>query len=790
MEDAGIKAGFEEQAKNRFMAFKNIMNNYFQELKALEALYAASEKVTRSEFRVFSETLLSHYGRTRALEWVPRVPDSGRAVYEAEARREGPPDFQITEKNAQEVIVKADRRGEYFPIHFIEPYKGNEEVPGYDLSSEPIGLAALNLARDTGQVTATARIKLAHKKEESYGVLILRPVYRKGLPADSIESRRRNLEGFVLGAFREGDLLEEAISSFVPEGIDVYLYDNSAPPNDNFLYFHSTRTRAVKVPRVPDVNELTKGLHYSGTFDVGGRQWLVLFVPTPDYISSNKTWYAWWLLAGGVLFTGMLAGYINLITGQTARARQYSAELFRAKEELSRTYHTLSALLNNIPDLAWVKDSAGRLVIVNEAYSRACGVPIDEMPGKTDLDIWPRELAEKYIADDRHVMAVGQQQQVEEPYVDAEGRSHFIETIKTPFKNDKGTIIGTVGIARDITERKKTEEEILRAKEEWEKTFDTIPDIVLIIDNQYRIIRANTATAEKLGVPKEELVGKLCYNLLHNTDAPPEYCPHHMTLTAGKKHLEEFYSENLKAHYIISATPLYDSEGRLFGIVEVAHDISDRKRMEDRIRASLEEKEVLLREIHHRVKNNMTVIYSLLDLQSKYTKEMPDREMLNDAKARIKTMARIHEKLYRSGDMAKIDFSDYLRDILNDMFRSYVKDPGRIALKTEVYDVALSIDEAIPCGLSVNELVTNTLKHAFPEGRKGVVRVGMRSYDNDMVELIVADNGVGFPVDLDSRKKSSLGLNLIDALVKQLQGEIELRKEEGTGFRITFRKRK
>lgn len=210
-----------------------------------------------------------------------------------------------------------------------------------------------------------------------------------------------------------------------------------------------------------------------------------------------------------------------------------------------------------------------------------------------------------------------------------------------------------------------------------------------------------------------------------------------------------------------------------------------------RTKASLKEKEVLLREIHHRVKNNMQVISSLLRLQSSNVKDEQQIEMLKESQNRIKAMALIHEKLYRSKDLANIDFNDYIKNLVNDLFISYKVNTGKIVLKMNIDTVSFGIDTAIPCGLIVNELVSNSLKYAFPEGEEGEIKVSLHritDLKSKMFELTVSDNGVGIPEDLDIRKTESLGLRLITNLAeRQLQGKVKLNRNKGTEFRIKFK---
>ena len=207
--------------------------------------------------------------------------------------------------------------------------------------------------------------------------------------------------------------------------------------------------------------------------------------------------------------------------------------------------------------------------------------------------------------------------------------------------------------------------------------------------------------------------------------------------------------------------------------------------------ASLKEKEVLLKEIHHRVKNNMQVISSLLNLQSRYSKDERYIEMVKQSQIRIKAMALVHEKLYRSKDLASIDISDYIKSLVNDLFLSYKSNTSKIELKVNIEDVSLGIEAAIPCGLIVNELVSNSLKYAFPEGKDGEISISLQSLDKDQYELIVSDNGIGLPKDLDFKKSDSLGMKLVTNFTERtLHGKIERNTHKGTEFKIIFKEKK
>jgi PAS domain S-box-containing protein len=219
---------------------------------------------------------------------------------------------------------------------------------------------------------------------------------------------------------------------------------------------------------------------------------------------------------------------------------------------------------------------------------------------------------------------------------------------------------------------------------------------------------------------------------------------------------------------------------------QAQQEITERKRAEEQIKTSLKEKEVLLKEIHHRVKNNLQAIASLLYLQSKKIQSQEALEVFQDSQNRVRSMALVHERLYQSQDLARVDFAEYVRSLANYLFRSYGVHWNVITLRMNVDNASMGIDTAVPCGLILNELVSNCLKHAFPGGREGEIHIELRSDHEGQFTLMVRDDGVGVPKDLDFQNTKSLGLQLVNTLVDQLEGTIELDTSGGTAFEITF----
>jgi PAS domain S-box-containing protein len=348
------------------------------------------------------------------------------------------------------------------------------------------------------------------------------------------------------------------------------------------------------------------------------------------------------------------------------------------------------------------------------------------------------------------------------------------------------------GVIFDVTERRKMEETIRQAEAAWRNTFDSISDAVSVHDRDFRIVRANKALANLCQLKPEEIIGRYCYELFHPSGKPPGHCPHVKMLEEGRSITEEVQDEKTGIPQLETASPLRNDAGEIIGSVHVSKDITALKMIEEDLRQSLDEREVLIREVYHRVKNNLNIISSLLRLQSRETKDEKTIALFMESQNRVNTMSMIHEKLYRSGDLTSIAMQEYLRELVVHIFRSMETHPG-VNLVMDVEDVTLGIDTVIPCALIVNELVTNALKYAFRSERNGELHVRFHSDESGekrKYALSVRDNGVGIPEGFDLNKTRTLGAQIINSLAAQLDGTVEVVSlEPGTDFRVTLKEK-
>ncbi len=350
-------------------------------------------------------------------------------------------------------------------------------------------------------------------------------------------------------------------------------------------------------------------------------------------------------------------------------------------------------------------------------------------------------------------------------------------------------INATLASLQSSNAKREAADDALRSSEQqFRAVAESAADAIVTVDHRGVITYWNTAAETMFGYAPSEVRGKQIAAIF--SDAYGEaYLAAATTKsgTASSLSLEQEYSVKRKDGTLVpieSRFSVWETSDGVF-VTAITRDVTERERTEAQIRASLREKELLLSEIHHRVKNNLQIVSSLLSLQSNYVTDADALAMFRESQQRVKTMALIHEKLYRSADFAHIDFLDYLAALSSDLVSSFHRPSVRLV--TEGSAKSVNITTAIPCGLIVNELVTNALRHAFPDGREGTITVSLSMDDAGVHVLSVSDDGIGFPEDIDFRNTNSLGLELVTALVNQLDGTITLDRTKGTTFTITFK---
>ena len=462
------------------------------------------------------------------------------------------------------------------------------------------------------------------------------------------------------------------------------------------------------------------------------------------------------------------------------RVEERTAALFEANKALRESEEKFRSLIENIPGVSYRCrcDENRTMEFISDEVKILTGYPASDFL-QNAVRSWASIMhPESKEASDEYVM---EKINRKEPYtteygiIGADGDIRWCYERGQGVFDEQGKVRFLDGVIVDHTDRKQAEEALRIEKDNLRNIFESIEDGIYIVNRQFDIRYVNPLLVKDFG-PYQ---GRKCYEYFHDRDEICPWCKNQDVLT-GKTVRWEWYSIKNGRTYDLIDTPMTLQDGSI-GKLEIFRDITH-------IKHNLKEKEVLLSEIHHRVKNNMQVISSLLKLQSAKIEDKKYVDMFKDSENRIRSMALVHEKLYQSKDFSSIDFKGYVKSIANHLIRSYAVNPDKIRLNTEIEDIPLGIDNGIPCGLIINELISNSLKYAFPKDREGEINIVLRAINSHEIELTVSDDGIGIPAEIDIRETESLGLQLVHILAEnQLEGSVELDRDKGTAFRIRFK---
>jgi len=491
---------------------------------------------------------------------------------------------------------------------------------------------------------------------------------------------------------------------------------------------------------------------------------------------------------GGAIWIDLRAVRINW-QGQAATLNFASdvTDRKRAEEALSRAEENYRRTLDDSPLGVCIVTSEGETIYANRAILDIYGYDTIEELRATPIKnrYTPESYAEFTIRHQKRKQGEDGPSEYEISIVRKNGEVRHLQVSRkeTLWNGEKQY----QALYHDITERKRAVESLRESEEKYRTLFDNAGEAIFVAQGG-KLVFSNPMTFRLLGYSREEIKVKPFADFIHPDDRKMVVERHAKRIQGDE--VPPAYSFRIidrdgHTRWIDIKAVMINWEGRV-ATLNFVSDITERKRAEEAIQASLREKEVLLREIHHRVKNNMQVISSLFNLQAGVIKDKEALRILKEGQTRIRSMALVHEKLYQSGDLSRIDLAGYIQALSAHLFHAYLVDSNQVRLETEFEDLPLDINTAMPCALILNELISNALKHAFPAGRKGVLSIRLRRGKDGVVELRIADDGVGFPEGLDFRRTDSLGLQIVNLLVGQLGGTIKMTGKKGAIFTVTF----
>lgn len=444
-------------------------------------------------------------------------------------------------------------------------------------------------------------------------------------------------------------------------------------------------------------------------------------------------------------------------------------------------------------DMIFTANKRGQLTRLNSAAKNKLGIKDKDYLGKHFSKLFEQETSGKKITQElnRKRSFSGELTMIKKD------GSVFTAFISCSYLfNVENHFLGIMGISRDITEIKKQESEIKAQASKLNTIIESSSHYFFTINKDYKFTSMNKRLKEDvktnygIDIKIHDSFFKLYKNAgietkndqlyfwnKHFTNCFNGYSVEFETENAGQKG-ESFFRE-------IFLNPIYSETGEIEELSGIGHDTTDKRLYEKELKKSLKEKEVLLQEVHHRVKNNMQVISSILNLQSAYVNDKKLLDILNESQDRIRAMAAIHERLYRTKNFNDVKFSSYIKNLAENLVYSYEYGEASIELNCEVEEIFLTLDYSIPCGLIVNELISNALKYAFVGREKGKITIELRRKGKE-ITLNIEDDGVGFEKEIDIKKADSLGLQLVYTLTEQIEGTLEMKQEQGTKYNIKF----
>ncbi len=797
------RATFFAAAEERVVLVQHRAQEAAQRLESVFGLFAASREVDRDEFDIFVETTFANDDTVHAVEWIPRIRQQDRALFEVAAQEAGFAGFRIRERSPDGEMVAAARRDEYFPVFYVQPYAGNEAAVGFDLASNPARREALTRARDSGEMTATAPITLAQDQDNQAGFLVFRPVYRKGVPLDGIVARRQHLLGFVLGVFRVGALIDSALEDLAAKGIAIHVFDDEAEADQAPLHIYREVQATAGAMNILSTaqNTARSNLEYAAYVETAGRRWRVVAVSTDGYASADG-WLPWSTLGVGLLLTGLLTAFVATTTRRRAFAediaeertvelshanvqlQQEAVEREQAESELD-SFFTLSI------DLLCIAGFDGFFKHLNPAWENILGFSTDELLKRPFIDF--------VHEDDRNATQVEA-----EKLVDGRGTIEFENRYRCKDGSyrwflwtaaadvERGLIYA---VARDITDRRADETRI-------RTILGTVVDGIITINERGIIETVNPAAESIFGYVANEMIGQNVSMLM-----PEPYRSEHdgylnnfrrtgdAKIIGSGREVEGQRKDGSTFPLDLAVNEMWLGSRRMF--TGVVRDITERKNI-DRM------KNEFISTVSHELRTPLTSIRGSLGLVAGgVAGELPEK-----ARSLIDIAANNSDRLVR---------------LINDILDIEKIESGKMVLKKRSIAIAPLIDEAIAANRAfaaqydvsyrfesqandmvvyadsdrIMQVLTNLLSNAAKYSPKdGTVDVTLTG-DDDEVCIAVADQGAGIPEEFHdsifqkfsqadastTREKggTGLGLSIAKAITEMHDGRLSFETDLGKG---------
>ncbi|MGB7907025.1 MAG: CHASE domain-containing protein [Syntrophobacteraceae bacterium] len=820
-------------------------NAHLDALYSEAGFFTAYKQVDRDQFRVFARSWLARNKSIQALEWIPRVLHAERSGYEEAARRDGYPDFKITERANQGLLVERTPQPEYFPVYYVEPYEGNEKALGFDLSSSENRMCALNQALMTGKPVGTGRIILVQEVAGQYGFLVFMPVYDRKTSSTGEQELREALRGFALGVFRIGDAMRVVAGQAETQGIRIQLTDLTPDQGEQLLYDSMPATPARGDSKTSRQSVRSVAPWQATTLEIAERRWQLSFSPTADYLAEHRSFQAWSVLAGGLIFAAGACAFLLVMTGRTARVEVLVserttaleleiAERRQAEDELRRSQRQLADIIEFLPDPTFVINNEGTVIAWNRAMKEMTGVSRSKMIGKGDF-----EYSLPFFGKRRPILIdlVFASEEKKREYYDSVskvggaivtetyapetygGKGAYLWGVATGLFDEQGNVTGAIESIRDINERKLAEIALRESEERFSRFFRASPvgtSICRLSDGQF--VDINNAFMGLFGYKREEVVCQNPYKLA--IWALPEDPANMFAILQEQGRLQDFETKFRKKSGeiidVLISAEMIEMAGQQY-ILGLTHDITERKRGEE-ARKRLEEQLFQAQKMEsvgrlaggvaHDFNNMLSVIIGRAEmaLQQDVSNDKLQHNIKEILKAGLRSAELTRQLLAfarKQTAVAKIlDLNDTISGMLQ-MLRRLIGEDIDLLWAPELDLWKVKIDPS-----QVDQILANLVVNAR-DAISGVGAVTMRT-ENGVIDesnraqaaeliagqyvlLTVSDTGTGMTQEIRENifepffttkelgKGTGLGLSTVYGIVKQNDGFIYVASELGTG---------
>jgi PAS domain S-box-containing protein len=735
----------------------------------LRGLFIVNPQLRRNEFiaAVAQLGVESRYPGIKNIAFTRYVAAKDKATFEARVRADtsveplGYPGFAIRPPG---------ERAEYFVADYLWPQSGSKGIHGLDISAQPANLASMRYSKSSGKPVASGPFDLLQETSHRTGLVIRVPVFKGTEFLGSVAVTLRVFDVFQ-NLEREGFL----------RGLSLTLSD-TGPTGDTAVSAAAVPATAPSLPlyATPAIPGDATRLHHHRDVSLYGRNWHLDAHPTQSLLTDTERLAPRWMELGGGLMALLLGGLVTAL----AQGRRHAMEREAASEERWKF------AIEGSGDGLWDWSAPSTTVFFSPRWK--------SMLGYTDAEVGNQrtEWSERIHPDDQaqvHADVQAHLSGTSPVYTHAyrmrckDGSWKWVLDRGMVVRRDAaGQALRVIGTHSDITATKNMEAALRAERDFSAAVVDHAGALVVVLDREGRIRRFNRESERVSGLTFSEVEGKFPWD----TVLPPEIAQTHNPSWMGGSYVNEWvHRDGVRRLIEWNNSVLFGPTGVLDYVVAIGTDVTERNKNQAALEVSLREKSALLKEVHHRVKNNLQVITSLLRMEGRRSATPETRHVLTEMQGRIRSMALLHESLYRSGTLASVHLGPYLGELAKQVFQTQQLHPG-VRLSLEMGHVAVGMDQALPLGLLVNELVANCLKHAFPDDRTGEVRVSLQAQGSDPRWCLqVADTGEGLPPNFEAQRAQSLGLQLVNDLTQQLGGALEITSQPGVGavFSVLFR---